>query len=113
MGEQVRLRKDGIWKPAKVIEVFNTPRSYFVETPDGAVYRRNRVNLNTDRSAPAQQPSAEALPRSSEQDIPEAYVSPQTTPAKEEEPHAPDSTEAYQTRSGRLVSRPKKLGFDE
>ena len=45
MGEQVRLRKDGIWKPAKVIEVFNTPRSYFVETPDGAVYRRDRVNL--------------------------------------------------------------------
>ena len=113
MGEQVRLRKDGIWKPAKVIEVFNTPRSYFVETPDGAVYRRNRVNLNTDRSAPAQQPSAEAHPRSSEQDTPEAYDSPQTTPAKEEEPHTPDSTEGYRTRSGRLVSRPKKLGFDE
>ena len=26
MGEQVRLRKDGIWKPAEVIEVFNIPR---------------------------------------------------------------------------------------
>ena len=79
---------------AKVIEVFNTPRSYFVETPDGAVYRRNRVNLNTDRSAPAQQPSAEAHPRSSEQDTPEAYDSPNTTQAKEEEPHASDSTDA-------------------
>ena len=96
-----------------MIEVFNTPRSHFVETLDGTVYRRNRVNLNSDRSAPAQQSSAEAHPRSSEQDTPEAYDSPHTTLAKEEEPHAPDSTEGYRTRSGRLVSRAKKLGFDE
>ena len=60
-----------------------------------------------------QHPSAEAHPRSSEQDTPEAYDSPHTTPAKEEEPHASDSTEGYRTRSGRLVSWPKKLGFDE
>ena len=84
-----------------------------METSDGAVYRRNRVNLNTDRSAPAQQPAAEAHPRSSEQDTPEACDSPHTTPAKEEELHASDSTEGYRTRSGRLLSRPKKLGFDE
>ena len=96
-----------------MIEVFNTPRSYFVETLDGAVYHRNRMNLNTDRSTPAQQPSAEAHPRSSEQDTPEAYDSPDTTLAKEEEPHASDSTKGYHNRSGRLVSRPKKLGFDE
>ena len=72
MGEQVRLRKDAILKPTKVIEVFITPRSYFVETRDGAVYRWNHVNLNTERSAPAQKLSAEAHPRSSEQDTPEA-----------------------------------------
>ena len=84
-----------------------------METPDGAVYRRNRVNLNTDKSTPAQQPSAEAHPRSSEQDTPEAYDSPDTTPAREEEPHPSDSTEGYCTRSGRLFNRPKKLGFEE
>ena len=84
-----------------------------METPDGAVYRRNRVNLNTDKSTPAQQPSAEAHPRSSEQDTPEAYDSPDTTPAREEEPQPSDSTEEYCTRSGRLFNRPKKLGFEE
>ena len=113
MGKQVRLQKDGIWKRAKVIEVFNSPRIYVVETPNGAICRRKRVNLHTDKSTPAQQPSAEAHPRSSEQDTPEAYDSPDTTPAKKEEPHASGSSDGYRTRSGRLINRPKKLGFDE
>ena len=91
----------------------NTPRSYFVETPDGAVYRRNRVNLHTEKSTLAKQPSAEAHPRSSEQATPETYDSPDTTPAKEEEPYSSGSSDGYRTRSGRLVNRPMKLGFDE
>ena len=50
-GETVRVQKDGECKPAKVIEVANTPRSYKVETPDGAVYRPNRRHLHQDKSA--------------------------------------------------------------
>ncbi|KAK3752705.1 hypothetical protein QZH41_006610 [Actinostola sp. cb2023] len=50
-GETVRIQRDGDWKPAKVIEVADTPRSYRVETPDGAVYRRNRKHLHQDKSA--------------------------------------------------------------
>ena len=51
-GETVRIQRDGEWKPANVIEVADTPRSYRVETPpDGAVYCRNRRHLHQDESA--------------------------------------------------------------
>ena len=33
-----------------MIEIADTPRSYLVETPEGAVYRRNRRHLHRDVS---------------------------------------------------------------
>ncbi|XP_039256274.2 uncharacterized protein LOC120332994 [Styela clava] len=41
----VRIRRDGEWISAIVVGKHNTPRSYYVETPDGSRYRRNRYHL--------------------------------------------------------------------
>ena len=49
-GEAVRVKQEGEWRPAKVIEIADTPRSYVVETSDGGVYRRNRRHLHKDTS---------------------------------------------------------------
>ena len=43
-GEVVRLKKGNKWKPARVIQILPSPRSYQVETEKG-VYRRNRRHL--------------------------------------------------------------------
>ncbi|XP_060558761.1 uncharacterized protein K02A2.6-like [Ruditapes philippinarum] len=61
IGESVRIRKDKYWEPAKVITQHNE-HSFHVQTPDVAVYRRNRRFLNkapelSDLSKQTQQPS--------------------------------------------------------
>ena len=45
-GEAVRVKQECEWRPGKVIEIADTPRSYLVETPERAVYRRNRRHLH-------------------------------------------------------------------
>ena len=47
-GEAVRVKQEGEWRPAKVIEIADTRRSYVVETSDGGVYRCNRRHLHKD-----------------------------------------------------------------
>ena len=47
-GEAVRVKQECEWRPGKVIEIADTPRSYLAETPEGAVYRRNRRHLHRD-----------------------------------------------------------------
>ena len=49
-GEAVRVKQEGEWRPANVIEIADTPGSYVVETSDGGVYRRNRRHLHKDTS---------------------------------------------------------------
>ena len=49
-GESVRVKQEGEWRPAKVIEIADTPRSYLVKMSDGGVYRRNRRHLHKDTS---------------------------------------------------------------
>ena len=65
-GKQVRFYRDDEWEPVRVVQVSNTPRSYILKTPYGDVYRRNRVHLHNDKSAPAQQPAVTAKPTSIE-----------------------------------------------
>ena len=54
VGDDVVIRMNGKWRPAKVSGVRqDTPRSYHVTTPEGQTYRRNRRHLkkvcnNTD-----------------------------------------------------------------
>ncbi len=43
-GDYVRVQEDTHWKPAKVVEVCEAPRSYVVES-DGHKLRRNRRHL--------------------------------------------------------------------
>ena len=38
----------GEWRPAKVIEIADMPRSYLVKTSDGSVYRHNQIHLHKD-----------------------------------------------------------------
>jgi len=47
VGESVLMQtKDGRWKPAVVTSINQTaPRSYFIRTPEGNQYRRNRQQL--------------------------------------------------------------------
>lgn len=45
----VRIQRDGQWKPAVVTHKHSTPRSYYVTTPDGSTYRRNRFHLMKTR----------------------------------------------------------------
>ncbi|ROJ43274.1 hypothetical protein DPX16_23765 [Anabarilius grahami] len=43
-GDYVRVQENAQWKPAKVVEVCETPRSYIVES-NGQQLRRNRRHL--------------------------------------------------------------------
>ena len=51
-GQHVRLQEaNGTWTPATVVEKRPEPRSYTVRTPNGGLYRRNRLQLR-DFTAP-------------------------------------------------------------
>ena len=81
-GEKVRVKQEGEWRPAKVIEIADTPRSYLVKYSEIAVYRRNRRHLHqyesqdlsmpytdVERNAETKQPTSakqEQHPQSSE-----------------------------------------------
>uniref|UniRef100_A0A3B5LDA3 Integrase catalytic domain-containing protein n=1 Tax=Xiphophorus couchianus TaxID=32473 RepID=A0A3B5LDA3_9TELE len=72
-GQNVRIKLDGEkgWKtPAKIIANCKEPRSYMVETENGAVLRRNRRHLQavpqpTDRPDQLQSPDSPVKPTSS------------------------------------------------
>ncbi|KAL1262289.1 hypothetical protein QQF64_007554 [Cirrhinus molitorella] len=51
LGDYVRVEKDAQWKPAKVVEVCEAPRSYVVES-DGQKLRRNRRHLIQTKEQP-------------------------------------------------------------
>ena len=102
-GETVRVQKDGEWKPAKVIEVADTPRSYKVETPDGAVYHRNRRHLHQDKSA---SPKADT-------DETDTQQSDEQTTGVEGQGVLKLQNEGYHTHSGRLIKKPTRLGFED
>ena len=60
VGESVRVQRGKNWEPAKVISQFND-HSFNIQTPDGAIYRRNRKYLN---KTPAQTlPQPESVPK--------------------------------------------------
>lgn len=51
-GDKVMIRKEGTWTQATVTENLQEPRSYYVKTPQGQIFRRNRRHLGR---APDQQ----------------------------------------------------------
>ncbi|KAG5882295.1 hypothetical protein JTB14_019215 [Gonioctena quinquepunctata] len=49
-GDEIIIRKDGIWEPGTVIGEHQSPRSYIVEDDSGKILRRNRKLLKTSSS---------------------------------------------------------------
>lgn len=45
VGDQVSIQKRGHWSPAVITGVAQTPHSYFITTPEGQTYRRNRRHI--------------------------------------------------------------------
>jgi hypothetical protein len=50
--ESVRIRQEGVWNPAVVVEQHKSPRSYIVATSNGTQLRRNRQHLMTTNEPP-------------------------------------------------------------
>ena len=109
------------WKPATVVRHHHTPRSYVVQADDGRNYRRNRQHL---RVCPAPGPRSlnaeRSLDGSAHHNLPKDQtkqpappVSPVIPPPWQhhnpEPPGGGDSSEAYVTRNGRQVLKPKRL----
>ena len=44
-GDVVRYKREGNWEPAVVINRSETPRSYYIQTSQGNMLRRNRHHL--------------------------------------------------------------------
>ena len=118
-GQHVTImnKADKTWYPGIIIRKDKTPRSYIVETPNGARLRRNRAHLRAvpapttkknnladvgkkvhfADTAPSMMPAAREHPTSSDKEIP-------TTP---EEVRSP--TDRTRTRSGRTIIRPARF----
>ena len=108
------------WKPATVVRHHHTPRSYVVQADDGRNYRRNRQHLRVcpapgPRSLNAEQSldgsACHNLP-GDQTEQPAPPVSPVIPPPQQHhnpEPPEGDNPEAYVTRSGRQVLKPKRL----
>lgn len=61
-GNSVRVRKDGKWKEARVIKPHDAPRSYLVQTMEGATFRRNRRDLRRARNRVKKASPSKCLP---------------------------------------------------
>lgn len=111
-GETVRIKREGEWKPAKVIEVADTPRSYIVETSEGAVLRRNRRHLHKDTSQDQSSTKVNMetnveINRETKQST--SNVEQQSQSSGSPQQQANNVEEGYRTRSGRLVKVPNRL----
>lgn len=110
-GNTVRIKLDGekTWRQAGVVKsLYDTPRSYIIETPDGT-YRRNRRHLQVVPSAretfqgepsPVEPTLVEPLPPPppTPQAIPASPVAVSMTPTK--------NPDVSTTRSGRVIVKP-------
>jgi len=112
-GETIRVKQEGEWKPAKVIEKADMPRSYVVKTSDGGVYRRNRRHLHKDTSQD-QFSQLTDTGRNIEvtQSTSDQQDGLQQSENLEDHKQNADNTdiaqEGYRTRSGRLVKVPDR-----
>ena len=107
-GETVRVKQEGEWRPAKVIEIADTPRSYLVKTSEGAVYRRNRRHLHKDASQDQSILYAD-VETNAEMKQPTSAEQEQQPQSSEDQQHeANNISDGYRTRSGRLVKVPDR-----
>ena len=89
-----------------MVELADTPRSYVVKTPEGAVYRRNRRNLlqDTSNSLVSNDTSdSRAVQWPAEQEQSQEQQ-PESLESRQHETN--NGSDRYRTRSGRLVKVP-------
>ena len=97
----------GNWKPALVVDVDETPRSYHVRTPDGSVLRRNRSHLlQLPKSDDSEQLK---FTDKSANKVGEESASPAKI-TKEENSEQLPAYDRVITRSGREVKKPQRYG---
>ena len=107
-GEAVRVKQEGEWRSAEGVELADTPRSYVVKTPEGAVYRRNRRNLlqDTSNSLVSNDTSdSRAVQWPAEQEQSQEQQ-PESLESRQHETN--NGSDGYRTRSGRLVKVPDR-----
>ena len=92
----VQLFPKDNWKPAKVINHRDTPRSYTVETEDGGTYCRNRRFLRPRATTPTTPPDTVETAEPEQRDD-------TAVPLRNSSPGS------YRTRSGRNVKPPRRL----
>jgi hypothetical protein len=99
-GDLVRFYRGKTWQPATVIDRYQAPRSYHVETPDGCVYRRNQRHL-IEIPIPVKKATECRQQNTVVEQSP-------TKESKEENSlvQAP-TTPVLKTRSGRIFTKPK------
>lgn len=96
-GQNIRFQENGHWKPAVVVRTADTARSYHIQTPDGAEYRRNRRHLLDTKEVPITRTDV----NTDVQGASDSAQHPAPTPP------APKAA-TYLTRSGREV-RPRDI----
>ena len=115
--QQVAIQdtNSGLWSPAKVVRHSEEPRSYVVETTDGATRRRNRRHLKD--SSRTKQPIATGTDEhdtNSCDDYDHSGPVPTPTSNGTDNPtYNPGPTNTLRTRSGRTVRPPKRFGEEE
>jgi RNase H-like domain found in reverse transcriptase/Reverse transcriptase (RNA-dependent DNA polymerase)/Integrase zinc binding domain len=101
-GENIVLRRNGVWEPAVVKAPHAAPRSYIVKTEQGAELRRNRRFLRRSTNVFQRKPDIEMQVR--EENRQNEMVREEN---RQNETNAGEGI--LQTRSGRVVNRPRRL----
>ena len=121
-GQYVRVQDHvtGLWNPATVVGKCSEPRSYMIETPNGAVLRRNRRHIREVTPPTVPSPAREDS-QSQDMDDGSARVTKPRSPSVEvpEEPIArtPGTPEHRQpdgqtrTKTGRVIRKPCRLNL--
>lgn len=94
VGDQVRIQQSAGWKPAEVVELCDSPRSYVVKTEEGATLRRNRKHLLS---------SAQPRPEQLTPTDADGLNTPTTETVAENNDTSGNASPQYVSRSGRVV----------
>ena len=117
-GQEVRIQDPRItrkWAPATVQRVCPEPRSYYVETQNGALLRRNRRHIQhtaeptrtgiTSQDMEPQWKPAETVGCQTDKQIEQTI-----RPSSNETPQITNQEEIYRTWSGRIIRKPNRYG---
>ncbi|XP_036341506.1 uncharacterized protein LOC118750855 [Rhagoletis pomonella] len=106
-GDNVRMQTGHReWKPAKVVEMTESPRSVIVETPEGRKYRRNSKYLHTTKASIPSENSPTLECESNNAHVPVSNEYQEIAPSEQ----SPDQSSGIQTQySGENADRQTKV----